>query len=274
MVGTAMSPEMEALKTRLKGTWESGDYTTFAKYMESGSVAFFEQLGIAPGTTLLDVGCGAGQLTIPAARKGIRVTGVDLAQNLVDEANRRAREENLDIEIMQGDAEALQFPDESFDVVLSFIGAMFAPRPELVASELTRVCRRGGRIIMGNWTPEGHVGQMFKVIGQYAPPPPYFPSPLLWGNEEKVRERLGPGTSELTITRRMFPFSYPFSPAQVAEFFVTYYGPTVKAYASLEEGKKEDFLRDFAQVWERNNLATDGTTRVDGEFLEVVGIKA
>src|SRR5687767_13871554 len=186
-----MSPEMLALKTKLKKTWEAGDYGVFAKYLEPGALEFFDRLNLAPGTRLLDVGCGAGQLTIPAAKRGIDVTGLDLAQNLVDQARERARAEGLDIQIEQGDAEALPFEDASFDVVMSLIGSMFAPRPELVASEMVRVCRPGGTLIMGNWTPASHVGQMFKVIGKHMPPPPYFPSPLLWGDEEKVRERFG-----------------------------------------------------------------------------------
>ena len=153
---TTMTPEMSALKTRLKATWESGDYGVFAKYLEKGALEFFDRLNIPPGTRLLDVGCGAGQLTLPAARKGIQVTGLDLAANLVQQARTKAAAEGLPIQVDEGDAENLPYPDASFDVVMSLIGSMFAPRPELVASEMFRVCRPGGTIIMGNWTPEGH----------------------------------------------------------------------------------------------------------------------
>lgn len=268
-----ISPEMEALKTRLKATWESGDYGIFAKYLEPGALEFFDRLDIQPGTKMLDVACGAGQLTIPAAKRGIDVQAVDLAQNLVDQANERARNEGLNMSIEQGDAEDLHFEDASFDVVLSLIGSMFAPRPELVASEMIRVCRPGGKVIMGNWTPEGHVGQMFKAIGKHVPPPAIFPSPLLWGVEEKVRERFGEGVADLRITRYMYPFEYPFPPAEVVDFFNTYYGPTYRAFNSLDEAQKAEFHKDLTEVWSRNNLASDGTTRVMSEYIEVVGTR-
>ncbi|RYG22516.1 class I SAM-dependent methyltransferase, partial [bacterium] len=232
---TKSATEMSALKERLKVTWESGDYGVFAKYLEPGALEFFDRLEIEPGTRLLDVGCGAGQLTIPAARRGIDVVGIDLAQNLVDQAKERAMAEGLEIHIEQGDAEALPYEDASFDMVMSLIGSMFAPRPELVASEMIRVCRPGGKIVMGNWTPTGHVGQMFKTIGKHVPPPAIFPSPLLWGDEATVRDRFDDAVVDLQITPRMYPFRYPFGPEKVVEFFFDYYGPTFKAYRSLDE---------------------------------------
>lgn len=273
MNSTQPTPEMDALKGRLKSTWESGDYGIFAKYLEPGALEFFDRLKIPAGTKLLDVACGAGQLTIPAAKRGINVTGLDLAQNLVDQANQRAKAEGLKVEIRQGDAEALPFADASFDAVMSLIGSMFAPRPELVASEMVRVCRPGGRIIMGNWTPEGHVGQMFKIIGKHVPPPPIFPSPLLWGNKDKVRERFFTGVRDLRITPYMYSFKYPFGPAEVADFFFKYYGPTFKAYSSLDESRKAALRSELAALWSQNNHATDGTTDVQGEYVEVLGIR-
>ena len=273
-VAETMPAEMEALKTRLKSTWESGDYGVFAKYLEPGALEFFDRLNIAPGTRLLDVGCGAGQLTIPAAKRGIDVVGIDLAQNLVDQARERAKAEGLEIQIDQGDAEALQFEDASFDAVMSLIGSMFAPRPELVASEMVRVCRPGGQIIMGNWTPAGHVGQMFKIIGKHAPPPAIFPSPLQWGDSEKVRERFSRGVSDLKITTYLYPFRYPFPPADVVDFFITYYGPTLKAYNSLDEEKQQAFRSDLTDLWTTNNRATDGGTEVLAEYIEVIGTRS
>jgi ubiquinone/menaquinone biosynthesis C-methylase UbiE len=268
-----MTPEMSTLKTRLKATWEAGDYGTFSKYLESGALEFFERLNLPPGTRLLDVACGAGQLTIPAARRGIDVTGLDLADNLVDQAQARAAAEGLTIPIEQGDAENLPYPDASFDVVMSLIGSMFAPRPELVASEMVRVCRPGGKIIMGNWTPAGHVGQMFKVIGRHVPPPSHFPSPLLWGDENTVRQRFGDAVNGLRITRYMYPFVYPFPPSKVVDFFNQYYGPTYKAYASLDDDGKKAFHQDLTAMWSANNVATDGTTHVRSEYIEVVGTR-
>ncbi|HZP80879.1 MAG TPA: class I SAM-dependent methyltransferase [Chthonomonadaceae bacterium] len=269
-----MTPEMAALKARLKSTWEAGDYGFFARYLEPGALEFLNRLPLERGATLLDVGCGAGQLTIPAAKRGIKVTGLDLAQNLVDQARKRARQEGLDIRIEQGDAEALPFADGSFAAVMSLIGAMFAPRPERVAAEMLRVCQPGGKIIMGNWTPDGHVGQMFKIISKYAPPPAIFPSPLLWGDVATVRERFGNGVKDLRITLYMYPFRYPFSPAEVVDFFDTYYGPTVRASNALGEEAKAAYKEELTALWSRNNRATDGTTDVLAEYIEVVATRA
>jgi ubiquinone/menaquinone biosynthesis C-methylase UbiE len=264
---------MSALKTRLKTTWESGDYGMFAQYLEKGALEFFDRLNIPPETRLLDVACGAGQLTIPAARKGIHVTGLDLAANLVQQALVRAAEEGVTIDVDEGDAENLPYPSASFDVVMSLIGSMFAPRPELVASEMIRVCRSGGQVIMGNWTPEGHIGQMFKAIGKHVPPPALFPSPLLWGDEAICRERLGTGVNNLKITRYMYPFDYPFTPAKVVDFFVEYYGPTNRAYSSLTDDGRRALHDDLTALWSRNNVGPDGTTRVQAEYLEVIGTR-
>jgi SAM-dependent methyltransferase len=269
-----MTSEMSALKTRLKTTWESGDYGVFAKYLEKGAIEFFDRLNIPPGARLLDIACGAGQLTLPAARRGIEVTGLDLAANLVQQARTKAAAEGLKIQVDEGDAENLPYLDASFDVVMSLIGSMFAPRPELVASEMIRVCRPGGRIIMGNWTPEGHVGQMFKVIGRHVPPPPYFPTPLLWGDEATCRQRLGTGVKDLKVTRYMYPFEYPFPPAKVVDFFNEYYGPTNRAFLSLDDAGKKAMHEDLTALWTRNNVATDGTTRVLSEYIEVTGTRA
>ena len=272
-VQTMMTPEMGRLKTRLKATWESGDYGVFAKYLERGALDFFDRLDICAGTRLLDIACGAGQLTIPAARKGIQVTGLDLASNLVHQARSRAAQEGLNVQIDEGDAEDLPYPDASFDVVMSLIGAMFAPRPELVASEMIRVCRPGGRIVMGNWTPEGHVGQIFKMIAKHVPPAP-VPSPLLWGDEATCRRRFGKDVHELTITRCTYPFEYPFPPANVVDVFVEYYGPTNRAYASLNSDGRRALHDDLTALWIRNNTATDGTTQVLAEYVQVVGTRA
>jgi ubiquinone/menaquinone biosynthesis C-methylase UbiE len=273
LTATTTTAEMRALKTRLKATWESGDYGVFATYLEKGALEFFDRVDIPRGTRLLDVGCGAGQLTLPAARKGIRVTGLDLAANLVQQARTKAAAEGLKVQVDEGDAEDLPYPDASFDVVMSLIGSMFAPRPELVAAEMYRVCRPGGNIIMGNWTPEGHIGQMFKVIGKHVPPPPYFPSPLLWGDETTCHQRLGAGVRSLKITRYMYPFEYPFAPAKVVDFFIEYYGPTNRAYGSLNDAGQKALHDDLTALWTRNNGATDGTIRVLAEYIEVIGTR-
>lgn len=268
------TPEMAALKTKLKATWESGDYGHFAKFMEPGAMEFLARLNIAPGTKMLDVACGAGQIVIPAAKNGVDATGVDLADNLIQQARERAAKEGVNAKFEQGDAEDLKFADASFDLVTTLIGAIFAPQPNLVAAELKRVTKPGGRIVMGNWTPEGHVGQMFKAIGKHVPPSPLMASPMQWGVEDTVRERLADGTTSIDIKRYKYPMKYPFSPDGVVDFFYEYYGPTNRAYASLDEAGKAALTADLNEVWSGNNIATDGTTHVEAEYLEVTAIRA
>ena len=221
---------------------------------------------------MLDVGCGAGQIAIPAARAGARVTGVDIATNLIEQARLHADAAGLDIIFDEGDAEDLRYENGSFDLVVSLIGAMFAPRPERVAAELIRVCRPGGRIVMANWTPQGFVGALFKTIGKHVPPP-LMPSPMLWGDEAVVRERLHDGVARLAATRRLYPFHYPFAPAQVVEHYRTYYGPTNRAFAALDADAQAALQRDLEELWSQHNQASDSTTRYDGEYLEVVAIR-
>ena len=157
-----MTTEMQLLKARLKTTWMSGDYGYFARYLEPGALEFLARIPIKAGERVLDVACGAGQIAIPAARAGAQVTGIDIATNSIEQARARAQAEGLKIQFDEGDAELLPYPDASFDLVVSMIGAMFAPQPERVASELVRVCKPGGRIVMANWTPEGMIGQMLR----------------------------------------------------------------------------------------------------------------
>jgi SAM-dependent methyltransferase len=268
-----MTAEMEALKTRLKATWMSGDYGHFATYLEPGALEFLSRIHVEPGTRVLDVACGAGQTAIPLSRAGAKVTGVDISTNLIEQARARAQAENLDARFEEGDAEMLSYEDGSFDIVLSLIGAMFAPRPEWVAAELKRVCRPGGKIIMGNWTPNGFVGQMFKIHGQHVPPPAIMPPPVKWGDEETVRERFKDKVSHLKLSRHLYPFRYPFPPSEVVEFFRTYYGPSHKAFAALDAEKQSALRRDLEQLWTEHNTATDGTTAIDSEYLEVVAIR-
>ena len=272
-ITTEMTPEMEALKTRLKATWMSGDYGHFATYLEAGALEFLSRFPIEPGARVLDVACGAGQTAIPMSRAGAKVTGVDIATNLIEQAGTRAQAENLDARFEEGDAEMLPYDDGSFDIVVSLIGAMFAPRPEMVAAELKRVCRRGGKIIMGNWTPGGFVGQMFRIHGKHVPPPAIMPPPVKWGDEETVRERLSDGVSLLKLSRRLYPFRYPFPPSAVVEFFRTYYGPSYKAFAALDTERQSALQEDLEQLWTEHNTATDGTTAIDAEYLEVVAIR-
>src|SRR3954453_1368588 len=248
--------EIDGLKKRLKETWIAGDYDRCSRYMEQGARIFYEQVDIPAGSQLLDVACGSGQVALWAARDGVNVTGVDIAPNLVQRAQARAKAEGLNAHFMEGDAEALPFQDASFDVVISLIGAMFAPRPELVAGELLRVCSPGGTIAMGNWTREGFVGQMFKTFAKFIAPSG-MPAPVLWGDENVVRERLGHGVSDLTMTRRQYSFNYPFPPADVVEFFRQYYGPTNRAFASLAESDAQKLRAALEALWSEHNRGWD-----------------
>ena len=273
MAHIATPSEVDTLKARLKQTWMAGDYDRFSRYMEEHARAFYEQLDIAPGCQMLDVACGSGQLALCAARDGINVTGLDIVPNLVQRAQARAQAEGLNARFLEGDAEALPFEDASFDVVASLIGAMFAPRPELVARELLRVCSPGGTIAMGNWTPEGFVGQMFKTFAKFIAPSG-MPAPVLWGDEKVVRERLGPGVSDLAMTRRYYSFDYPFPPTDVVEFFRQYYGPTNRAFASLDEIAARKLRDELEALWSAHNRGGDELTVVSSEYLEVIAVRA
>src|SRR5262245_59803891 len=193
---TQAPKDFEQLKTRLKTTWMTGDYDLFSRYMEKDAERFFQRLGVTSGTRLLDVGCGAGQLALIAARAGAQVIGCDISTNWLEKARARAAAEGLEITFEEGDAESLPYANAQFDVVTSLFGAMFAPRPNLVVAELTRVCRPGGIIAMANWTPTGFVGKMFKTISKHIAPSG-MPAPVLWGDEVTVRDRFSEGMASL-----------------------------------------------------------------------------
>jgi len=263
---------LDELKNRLRNTWMAGDYGRFSRYMERDAEAFYRRLPIKAGAQLLDVGCGAGQLSLIAARAGVRVTGCDIAANWLVQARRSAAAEGLTVVFEEGDAEALPYESATFDAVVSLIGAMFAPRPELVAAELTRVCRPGGVIAMANWTGPGFVGQMFKTIAKHIAPSG-MPSPVLWGDEPTVRERLRSGIASLECSRRLYELSYPFSSADVVEFFRANYGPMTRAFASIGKEAQQQLRAELTDLWSRHNRANDGTTRVDAEYLQVVALR-
>lgn len=270
---TQTSKEAHELKTRLKATWMTGDYDLFSRFMEKGAEEFFLRLGVAPGTRLLDVGCGAGQLAIIAARAGAQVTGCDIATNWLEKGRARATAEGLEITFEEGDAEALPYKAAQFDAVVSLIGAMFAPRPDLVAAELKRVCRPGGMIAMANWTPGGFIGQMFKAISKHIAPSG-MPAPVLWGDEATVRERLQEGISDVKFSPRFYQFDYPFPPDAVVEFFRNNYGPMTRAFASLDVRGQENLRSELVSLWSAHNTAAGDTTRVDAEYLEVIATRA
>ena len=268
----AATTELDPLTARVRTTWTSGDFGRIARGYELGAAQFITRLGLSAGERVLDVATGTGNLAIPAAHAGAAVTGVDIAPNLVTQAKARAAAEGLTIRFDVGDAEALCYRDGEFDTAVSMFGAMFAARPERAASELLRVVRSGGRIAMANWTPSSFIGEMLRTTARYAPPPAGLPSPLLWGTEQAVRERLGRGLSALSLTRRIMTFEYALDPAGVVSEFIQWYGPTLRVFASLDDAARGALRAELEALWSDHNRATDGTTRVQSEYLEVVAV--
>jgi SAM-dependent methyltransferase len=252
----------------------AGNYDYFSRFMESSAVEFLARLPLHSEDRMLDVACGSGQLALLAARRGAKVTGVDIATNSIEAARGRAGSEGLDAKFDEGDAEELPYGDEGFDLVASIYGAMFAPRPERVARELVRVCRRGGTIAMANWTREGFIGRMLQTIGKFVAPPG-MPSPLLWGDEATVRERFGNTVGDLRLTRAQYRFDYGFPPEGVVDFFRDNYGPANRAFAALPPTDKTSLREALVELWSGANKSDEpGRTVVDAEYLEVVAIRA
>lgn len=263
---------MPGLKAKLQTAWTAGNYDHFSRFMEGEARRFYERLNVLPGMRLLDVACGSGQVALMAARDGVRSTGVDIAGNLIERAKARAAGAKTPARFEVADAEALPFADATFDVVVSLYGAMFAPRPEMVAEEMARVCVPGGKIAMANWTASGFVGQMFKVISGYIAPTG-MPSPLLWGDEETVRARLETLVSDLKMARRTHVFDYPFPPSEVVEFFRRCYGPAHMAFRGLDETGQLMLQQELEDLWSSHNRGSGMVTVVESEYLEVTAIR-
>lgn len=267
------SSDLDKLKTRLRQTWMAGDFGQIAKYTKGEAEQFIARRHIKPGTKVLDVACGTGNVSIPAAKAGAHVTGVDIATNLLTQARVHAKQEDVDITFEEGDAEDLPFEDESFNLVVSMFGVMFAPRPEIAVKELVRVCEHGGQIVLANWTPRGFVGQMIALTNKRVPPPAGMPSFVSWGEEKTVHERLHDGIVNLQLKHYVAEIKFPFSVPDTVEFYRTYFGPTQKAFESLPDEKQPELRRDMEELFKKNNKATDGTTLIDAEYLEVVATR-
>jgi 2-polyprenyl-3-methyl-5-hydroxy-6-metoxy-1,4-benzoquinol methylase len=264
------SAQFEQLKERMKSTWMTGDFGQIAKLNEKGGEEFVERLGLKPGLRVLDVACGTGNQSIPAARTGAEVTGLDIATNLLEQARARAAAQDLTIKFIEGDAEALPFQNGEFDAIITMFGAMFAPRPEKVASEFKRVCKPGGLIAMANWTPEGLVGKMFALGAKYVAPPPGIPAPVLWGNEDVVKERFGSGI-DLRMKKVNFVFDFNGSPEKLTDFFRQYFGPTQVAFSRLDGEGQVRYKADLVSLWTSHNRGDANHTITDNEYLEVHG---
>jgi ubiquinone/menaquinone biosynthesis C-methylase UbiE len=273
MSDTQLTPEMEALKGRMKATWEAGDFGVIARSIEKGGAEFIDRLNIGPGMKVLDVACGTGNTALPAARAGADVTGIDIAENLIEQAIANADREGLTVKFEVGDAEDLPYEAGTFDAVTTMFGAMFAPRPDVTAAEMIRVCKPGGTIAMGNWTPAAFTGQMFKIGAKHVPPPAGIAPPVLWGDEEAVRQRFANGISDLKLERIKIMFHFDMPPADVVEHFRKYFGPTNVAFSKLDDAGQAALRAELAELWTSANRATDGTTEVESEYLEVRATK-
>ena len=267
----APAPNFDTIKAKQKAAWEAGNYASFCKFMEAGAIEILDGWNIAKNKTLLDVACGCGQTAIPAAKNGARVTGVDIAEPSINHARQRAREAGLDVRFDVGDAEDLPYADDSFEVVISLIGAMFAPRPERVASELARVLKPGGKLHMANWTAASMPGQMFKCVGRFVPPPPGLTPTVLWGDEATVKQRLSNDFTDITLTRRMYPqWYYPFDAAELVNLFRAHYGPVKKAFDQIDEEQRQELRSGLERIYRETSETTNGVlTITNGELLEI-----
>jgi SAM-dependent methyltransferase len=264
----AGAPELSELKQKLKAVWTTGDFGKIAPLIQLEADAFVARLDLKPGMKVLDVGCGTGNQSLPAARTGARVTGVDIAPNLLSQAVARATEEGLDTDFREADAEALPFGDGEFDVVLSMFAAMFAPRPQVVVAELLRVCRLGGLIAMANWTPDSFVAEQNRILARYAPPPPGMASPMMWGEEAVVRERFGSRVA-LAITKRVLTFDIPFGPSETEAYFRQHIGPTQMVFRQLDQARQRALVDEMVEHWAKFNQGDSQRTIVKAEYLEV-----
>jgi SAM-dependent methyltransferase len=264
------------LKRAHRATWAAGDYAAIAELIDEAlSRDLLARAELTPGQEVLDVATGTGNVAIRAAGAGAEAIGLDITPELFDTARRRAAQHDVTVEWVEGDAEDLPFEDERFDRVLSAVGVQFAPRHEVVARELARVCRPGGLIGFVNWTPEGQIGEMFKILGRYMPPPPDYASPPpLWGSESHIRDLFARTAVEFEFTRGLNPWRFD-SPEHFVAFFETYYGPTLKARERLTaEGRWEECRSELLAMVERRNEASDGSLLMHSEYLVAVGRKA
>jgi SAM-dependent methyltransferase len=260
-----------------KVLWEKGDFTRIAATMRESGAVLVQRLGITEGIKVLDLGCGDGTTALPEAKLGADVLGIDIARNLVEAGNRRAGEEGLtNIKFQEGDASNLeQLPDDSFDLIVSIFGAMFAPKPFDVAKEMVRVTRPGGRIVMGNWIPDDPslVAQILKISSNYTPPPPEgFVSPMTWGIESNVIERFGAAgvpAENISFVRDTFTFNFPGTPSAFVNEFREYYGPTMNAFEAAEKsGRADELQKELEELFASQNESQHGTC-IPATFLRV-----
>lgn len=267
----ALADDLGAIKQRQQAVWSSGDYAVIGTTLQIVGERLCEAVDLRAGSRVLDVGAGNGNATLAAARRFARVTSTDYVGAHLQHGKERAAAERLPVTFQEADAEALPFTDGSFDVALSTFGVMFTPNHQKSASELLRVVRTGGRIGLANWTPDGFIGELLKIVGRHVPPPVSVEPPTLWGTPSHLRQ-LFTG-HEIQATPQVFMFRYK-SPKHWLDVFRDYYGPTHRAFALLDPPKQSALEQDILDLLERSNLADDGALIVPGEYLEVVITKA
>ena len=261
--------DLNAVKARQQGAWSSGDYAVVGTTLQIVGEELCEALDVRSGQKVLDVAAGNGNVSLAAARRWCDVTATDYVPALLERARERAAAERLDMTFREADAEALPFPDGSFDVVVSTFGVMFTPDQGRAASELARVCKPGGKIGLANWTPQGFIGQVFKTMGKHVPPPAGTKSPALWGTRERIVEFFEPHAASIRSEPRNFVFRYR-SPDHFMEVFKTYYGPVLKAFAALAPDAQSALERDLRALIGQFNRSSDHTLVVPSEYLEIV----
>ncbi|MBD2747854.1 class I SAM-dependent methyltransferase [Microvirga sp. BT688] len=264
-----VQPDLAAIKTRQQGAWSSGDYAVVGTTLQIVGEELCEALDLRAGQRVLDVAAGNGNVSLAAARRWCDVVATDYVPALLVRARERAEAERLPITIREADAEALPFANGSFDAVVSTFGVMFTPDQERAAAELLRVCRRGGKIGLANWTPDGFIGQMFKTIGRHMPPPAGIRPPSLWGQREHLDHLFGHGVTAIQARRKHFVFRYR-SPEHCLEVFKTFYGPVLKTFAALQPEAQEALRKDLLWLISEFNRSGDDTMVVPSEYLEVV----
>jgi ubiquinone/menaquinone biosynthesis C-methylase UbiE len=268
----APAPDFAAIKAKQQATWASGDFAVIGVTLQIVGEELAEAANICAGERVLDVAAGNGNATLAAARRFAQVTSTDYVPALLEKGAARAAAEGLDIEFKVADAEALPFADGSFDAVLSTYGAMFTPDHRKTAAELLRVVRSGGRVGLVNWTPEGFIGELFKVIGRYLPPPAGLQSPALWGTEPHIVQLFGRHAADIRCVRKNFNFRYR-SAAHWLQMFRDFYGPTHKAFLALDAAGQKGLEADILELLTRRNIGGARTLVVPGEYLEVVVVK-
>ncbi|HET8651789.1 MAG TPA: methyltransferase domain-containing protein [Gaiellaceae bacterium] len=262
-------PDLGAIKQRQQLTWASGDFHVVAARIQLVAEHLCDTADLRAGWRVLDVATGSGNAAIAAARHGCTVVGIDYVPALLERGRRRADAEGLEIELIEGDAEALPFPDDAFDAVTSVFGAMFAPDHERAAAELLRVSRPGGTVALANWTPDGFIGELFRTTAAHVPPPAGVQSPLLWGTEAHLRDLFGDRVASLEVAERTFTWRFQ-SPEEFVEFFRRWYGPTLKAFEALEGDARDALEGDLVALARRHDRLAGDPIAIPATYIEAV----